>query len=145
MTLVGFPIPNTWFKHIYRYLCWFWVLSIHLAINVHMWLNLESVSSSYSPNASSSALSFNYCVDAINFCISTISVHTLFLIKTRTSSWKALIDSFELSISPRLYVKCWRALDMIDGEYCYDMCRHYGNFNANETLKKIAHNLSYFD
>jgi len=109
MNLIGFPIPKTWFKYVYRYLCLFWVLTIHLAINVHIWFNLESVSSTYSPNTSSTALSLNYLIDAINFSISTISVHIFFLMATRTSTWKTLMDSFELSISLQLYAKCRRA------------------------------------
>ena len=109
MNLIGFPIPKTWFKYMYRYLCLFWVWSIHLAINVHIWFNLESVSSTYSPNTSSTALSLNYLIDTINFSISTISVHIFFLMATRTSTWKTLIDSFQLSISPQLYAKCRRA------------------------------------
>lgn len=109
MSLIGLPIPNTWFKHFYRYLCWIWVLSIHLALNIHICLNLESVSSSYSPNASSSALNWNYVIDAINFLISTVSVHTFLFIITRSSKWKVLIEAFDKSISPQLYFKCRRA------------------------------------
>ena len=109
MSVIGFSIPTNRFNLISRSFIFLWVFSVQLAINCHIYVNLESVVTSYTPNASSSALKWNYVIDALNFAICLVANHILFLKITQPSAWNNLMDSFEQSINWQLNYKCRRA------------------------------------
>lgn len=106
LSIIGIPLPTNRFKSVYRFIILGFVLVIQISLNVHIFLNLENVVSSYTPNASSSTINWNYLIDAVNMGIHTIGTHSAILIITHPKTWKTLIDSLQQSICADIYHKC---------------------------------------
>lgn len=106
-SIIGVSVPINNLRGFHRFVSFISVFSIQICLNIHIFLNVESVSSSYSPNVSSSTMNWNYLIDALNFSVHVIGTHyCAILLITRTRKWKTLMDSFQKSISVECYHKC---------------------------------------
>ena len=97
---------------IHRWLSYIFVVAVQVCLVVHLFLNVDSITSSYSEGNFSTALAFNYKIDAVNFAAFAIGCHTFLLIlMIRPQQWNKLMDSFvlpglEMSSVSEIHTRC---------------------------------------
>ena len=87
----------SYFSSIHRWVTYLLVLFLHPSIFIHMICNTESIVSTYTKGEHSSALHWNFLIDAFNFAIYVMGVHMPFIFTMiGRGYWKCLIDSIDL-------------------------------------------------
>lgn len=114
MKLIGVPLPPVTgsFNPFSQFICAIFftvVLLIHLWLVFHTSFNARTVSVSYSNGISTTASSWNFIIDSINFAMYVISGHVFMLFLTRPKTWKDLINSLKIledQDTINIYRKC---------------------------------------
>lgn len=101
MYLIGVPLPLTddkssrpWRK-LLTAVFFVVVVLIHLWLVVHVSLHARDISVSYASRVSSSATSWNFIIDNLNWAMYIVGGHSFLLFLTKPEIWKDLSDSFK--------------------------------------------------
>lgn len=88
------------------------VLIVHFTLVVHVFLNARNVSLTYTRGISTTASSWNFIIDNINWAMYVVGGHVFLLFLTRPKTWTDLINSFNLLEdnlkTPDILSKCRR-------------------------------------
>ncbi len=102
MCLMGIPISidgsscQLSCSRLNRAFCFLVVLFIHSSQTIHMLFNAESIANSYITGTSSTALSWNFCIESLIIAVYAIGGHISLLLVTRSETWMDLVHSFKL-------------------------------------------------